>query len=328
MKTGRMIRLFTVTILVFGIFAADLRAADSLSLYIENDGRILKPNHSTDRHYTSGVKLVYGFQPDWQWLDDFGKWDFPFFPADGQSVETAAGFFVGQSIFTPDRIDQPIKRSPEDMKFAGWLYTGLFIQRATENVADQVELNVGVIGPSSRARQSQNCTHRMFGGVKPIGWDDQIDDEPAADFSWMRRQRLTGGWLAPKDNLDFLAEYGFTAGSVHCDAQFGLTGRLGLFNLPRDFGPGRLALPSGVLGRSVPMEKSAYLYVRATGRAVAYNRFLTGLVHEPFIGEFQVGAVYQHKSLEIGYSQTFLTRQFEHESGTDGYGALTLSWHF
>ena len=326
MKRNAWQRIFVAVIVFFCISGS--QADESLSLYVENDSQLLKPNHNTDRHYTSGVKLVYGFQPDWQWLEDFGNWEFPFFPADSGDVTTAAGFFLGQHIYTPDRIDEPAKRDPKDMKYAGWLYTGLFVQRATENVMDQVELNVGVIGPSSKAEQSQNCIHNFFNSDEAIGWEDQLEDEPAADFSWMRRQRLTDGWLAPKDNLDFIAEYGFVAGSVNCNAQFGLMARYGFLNLPADFGPGRLSLPSGVLGRSASMEKSAYLYARASARAVAYNRFLTGLSHEPLMGEFQIGAVYQHKSLEIGYSQTFLTRQFEHQGGVDSYGTLTLTFHF
>lgn len=329
MEKGRIPKFSAAFILLLaGVCLADSSSPQSLTLYVENDSGLFKPNHETDRHYTSGVKLVYGFRPDWQWLQDYGKWDFPFFPADSGPVTTAAGIFLGQNIYTPDHIEKPSRRQPKDMKYAGWLYTGLFVQRATENVMDQAELSIGVIGQSSRAEHSQKCIHKLFHSDKPIGWNQQIDDEPAADFSWMRRQRLTEGWLAPKDNMDFITEYGFTAGSVNCSAQVGLMGRWGFLNLPHDFGPGRYTLPMGVFGRTVPMERAAYLFARVSGRAVAYNRFLTGLSHEPFMGELQVGAVYQHNSLEIGYAQTFMTEAFKQQHGLDGCGTLTLTWHF
>lgn len=314
--------------IVFLLYAASLGESvwgGSISLYSENDSRLLKPNHNTDRHYTSGTKLVYGFQPDWQWLEDFGHWDFPFFPADSQEVATAAGLFLGQHIYTPDYISLPFKRRPEDMKYAGWLYTGLFIQRATDEVMDQVQLSVGVIGPASRAQQSQSCIHNLFNSDKAIGWDDQINDEAAVNLDWMRKQRLGGG----HENLDFIAEYGIAAGSVHCNAQVGLMGRWSLLGeLPRDFGPGRFAVPSGVLGRSASMPTAAYLFSRVSGKAVGYNRFLSGLDTRPLTGELQVGIAVQYKSMEASYSQTFLTHEYEEQYAVDGYGSFALSWHF
>ena len=48
-----------------------------LSGYWENDSRYLKPNGAADRHYTNGSKLVYAFEPNWQWLSDFGDWGLP-----------------------------------------------------------------------------------------------------------------------------------------------------------------------------------------------------------------------------------------------------------
>ena len=146
---------------------------DSLGLYLDNDGRWFKPNHNTDRHYTSGVKLVYGFQPNWQWLEDFGKWNFPFFPVDSQETAVAAGLFIGQNIYTPDRIDEPLKRHEKDMKYAGWLYTGLFIQRAAGPVMDQLELDVGMVGPSA-GRQAQNYTHRFWAIIRRLDGKNKL----------------------------------------------------------------------------------------------------------------------------------------------------------
>lgn len=314
------------TLYLFLLLSSCLQAGQSLSVYIENDTQKLQPNHKSDRHYTSGVKVVYGFEPEWEWLKDFAGWDFPFFPVGSEPAQTAAGIFFGQNIYTPDYPDEPERRDPEDMKFAGWLYTGMFIQRAAGDVMDHVELNVGIIGPSAHGEQLQNCTHELLNGEVAIGWEDQIEDEPAVDFSWMRRKRLTEQMSLAK--TDLIAEYGFTAGSVHRHLQAGIIGRYAICNLPADFGPGRLSLPAGVLGRSKSMERSAYLFARLAGRAVEHNRFLTGLDEEPFVGELQLGFVYQYKWMEIGYSQTFLTKEFDEQSGSDSFGAVNLSLYF
>jgi len=314
-------------LLLTGFGLAGLSAADTLSLYVDNDSRLLKPNHNTDRHYTSGVKLVYGFTPDWQWLEDYGDLDVPFFSAPEGPVHTAAGFFAGHHIYTPDWADKPEKRRPKDMRFAGWLYTGLFAQRANERIMDQTELNIGVIGPSAKGRQLQNCIHNLLDSGKPIGWDTQLSDRPAVNFSWTRKERLNGPLLKPTENVDFLSEYGFTAGSVFCHLQAGLVGRLGIFGLPKDWGPDRLELPSGAIQRAY-QDNGGYLFCRISGKAVGYNQFLTGLDPEPVVGQLQVGCVIQWKSLEVGYSQTFFTQEYKEQNAFDSYGALTVKWTF
>lgn len=319
---GKIVNSFTIICFLFGLFTAMAYPENAFSLYLENDSKGLKPNHDTDRHYTHGTKLLYVTEPGWQWLEDFAKWDF----GDDKPVDTAVGIFLGQNIYTPDNIGYPPHFNPKDRVYAGWLYGGLFAQRATKDLLDHVELNVGVIGPSSLAEEAQKNIHNMIDGARPVGWNTQLTDEPAVDFTYMRQCRLREGFFEPTEYTDFIAEYGFTAGSVNRFAQAGLTFRYG-FNLGDTFGPDRMAIPAGI-SRFRNENKSAFLFARISGRAVEYNRFLTGLDHEPLMGELQIGAVYRTGKFEIGYSQTFFTREFEEQSGEDSFGALTLTCIF
>jgi len=41
-----------------------------------------------------------------------------------------------------------------------------------------------------------------------------------------------------------------------------------------------------------------------------------------------VGCVIQLRSLELGYSQTYLTQEYKEQNYFDGYGALTVKWDF
>ena len=295
------------------------------SVYVDNDSRTLKPNHKTDRHYTHGTKFVYLFQPDWNWFRNFSDWNVA---APDESVDSMVGLFLGQNIYTPDYVDEPEKRSDEDRVFAGWLYSGIFAQRATDHKMEHLELNIGVIGPSSKAEQVQKAIHDILNSDDPIGWENQLDDEPALDVTYMRKERWLDGLLKPTENTDVIVEYGFTAGSVHRHAQAGVTFRYG-FNLGNTFGPGRLDLPSGISSlRKQDGVRSGYFFARASARAVEYNRFLTGLDTEPLVGEFQVGAVYHFKKFDIGYSQTFLTQEFEGQSGNDSFGSVFVTCQF
>ena len=304
--------------------AASLSAQDSFSIYWENDSRYIKPNGKSDRHYTNGLKLVYTAQPDWQWLKDFGDWDGA---ADAIAAEKAVGFFLGQNIYTPNHATDPALRKDKERVFAGWLYTGMFVQRRQADTLDHVELNVGVVGPSSQADSAQRCIHTMVHSKLPLGWESQLNDEPAADFTWVRKQRQTEGILAPTDHTDVITDIGFTAGSLHRNVEAGIMLRCG-GDLPNDFGPGRLALPSSTAARDRNAARSVYLFGRLAARAVEHDRFLSGLTPQPLVGLASAGIVCQLGDIEIAYSQTFMTPEFKEQDIADSYGALTLTWLF
>jgi len=309
---------------LFLMAGAVVSAQDTFSIYAENDSRYLKPDGNTDRHYTSGINLVYTTQPEWSWLKEFGDWGRTLPESD---KSTAAGFFLGQNIYTPNHSDKPELRSDKEHVFAGWLYTGMFVERRRQNTLDHLSLNVGVIGPSAKGKQVQQNIHNLLNSDGSIGWDDQLDDEPAANFSWVQKHRHTEGLLSPTEHTDVITDFGGTAGSVYVNAEAGVTLRLGV-SLPNDFGPGRLKTPTSAASRDAKNTSSFYLYSRLAGRAVAYDRFLTGLTHRPFVGLGTLGAVWRHKSWELAYAQTFFTEEFKEGDFNDSFGALTLTYLF
>lgn len=300
-------------------------AGTGWDIYWENDSRFAKPNGSTDRHYTNGLKFVYTTDniPKWGWTDYFGGWCFGDIPA--EEIAESLGLFLGQNIYTPSYVDEPARRPDEDMRFAGWLYGGLFLQRTGQTRLEHTEINLGVVGPSAKGRLIQNYMHELVGSDEPVGWEDQIDDEFAFDFSYYIKDKLDLPVLRPGKNFDVLMDYGLSAGSVHRHAELGLSVRYG-FNLD-DFGPGRLGLPVRRLDID-PSKQTCYIYLRTAGRAVEYNRFLKGLDKKPLVGSLQAGFIYRFKSFTFGYSQTFLTREFDEQNGQDSFGAITLSWVF
>lgn len=314
------VKLAKVILILLLFIRADSFAKESLDIYLDNDSRLLKPNGATDRHYTHGTRVVYLLDdvPEWGLLDHFGGWSF-----DNKEVDRKFGIFLGQNIYTPDDDEKPpARRSAEDMQFAGWLYTGFFMQRFNEDKLEHAELNLGVIGPSSLGENSQDCIHGLINSEKGK-WEDQIADELAVDLVYMIRERV--GSFGSSERFDVLAEYGFTAGSVHRHAEIGFILRYGV-NLEGDFGPGRLDFPISPSYHGEP--RASYLYLRLSGRAVEHNRFLTGLTEEPLVGALQLGLMHHYKSLNFGYSQTFYTQEFKEQKGNDSIGSLVLSWAF
>lgn len=323
-----------------GLDTAAARAAAlepvTFSVYWENDGSFVKPNHDTDRHYTNGAALSLAFQP--AWADDLAA-AMPFADAFGPA-DTGAGLTTGQLIFTPDnlRANGPI---PDDRPYAGYLYFGGYWQRSNATTLDHVQVDLGLVGPSTLAEDIQKWVHTWAdGAVEPNGWDHQLEDEFTYQLYLRRKWRIdldeTPARFEPHTfGVQLLPGVGVALGNVYRHVEAGATLRAG-YNLPDDFGPSRLADLGDATGQVHP-GWGAYGFLRATGRAVEHNLFLEGntgetrhrVDPEPLVGELQVGVALQYRrdlwSFEIVYSQTFLTEEFEHQDGTDAYGGLTLS---
>ena len=161
----------------------------------------------------------------------------------------------------------------------------------------------------------------------PSGWDDQINDEAAADFTWFTRRRADALTFKHTDKYDSHIEYGFTAGTVHRHAMMSILFRYG-FNLPNDFGPGRLEAPDCATRKVDNEGKNFYVFARVEGKFVQFDRFLTGLDTNPAVGMIQLGLAGQYKSLEISYSQTFLTREYSQQPSPDSFASLNLTYRF
>lgn len=297
----------------------------SISALIENDSKflnIVNPDHSTDRHYTNGVKVSFGRRTQRDFAESlFGESSFA---RKGEDLKTAIVGFAGQSIYTPDHIGMPALRDPEDMPFAGWLYGGVSLQRATKVDFENFEFSLGVIGSSSRAGETQRWIHQIFFAPDPKGWEQQLGDELAFNFRHQRKWKKIF-WEFDENSSELIPQAGFTVGTVHRNVNAGLLYRMG-YNLPDDFGPGRIEDTAAATGAVGERLTNFYVFARGGAKAVEHNRFLSGLQPEPVLFEGQVGIVLALCGLELGYSQTFMSDEFKGQGDSDSFSALTISY--
>ncbi len=325
-----------------------------LSAYWENDGAVaLKPWHATDRHYTNG----FGGTLTWQ-SDTAGDLLDRFLP-DSDGAAFGVGF--GHEIYTPANLlrNPP---APDDRPYAGYLYGSAFVQRQVDDADvshfDALRLDLGVVGPSAHAKGIQTAIHDTFTGDDPSGWSSQLGDEFTAQLQYQRKLRVEAGGFTLGDThfdgqLIPLAE--LNVGTVRRDVGASVMYRLGV-NLPDDFGPDQLrdvqsltgnptghATASGhPLGDDFDGRRgtwSVYGFGRLGGRYVEWNTFLDGsysrnpspsVDKEPWVGEaeagFVIGYVRGTHSFELGYATTWLTDEFEQQSGRDSYASVNLRW--
>jgi lipid A 3-O-deacylase len=306
-----------------------------ISLFWENDGTGAKIIDRTDRHYSNGLLFDMAWQPDW--ADDLAP-HMPFADAFGANPRTAFGFTIGHQIHTPEDIStsEPI---PDDWPYSGYVYASIYWQRESVRpnsipTADHFELDFGVVGPWAGGRNIQQGVHRAFSEPDINGWSNQLSNEPAINLTVRKKWRLTTGAYDNGVEVQCIPSTGFILGTVHRRLEGDVTVRFGM-NLPDDYGPPRLADVGIATGDGWSEGFGWYVFARGGARVVQYNMLLDGnqwkdslgVESLPLIGEAQIGAVVRLFDLiDIGYSQTFKTHEFESQSGSDAYGAWTISF--
>jgi hypothetical protein len=309
-------------------------------VYWENDGTILKPNNSQDRHYTNANAITLAHQPSW--AEDLAEQaESIAFDGDFAHTQSAAGYVIGHQMFTPQDItaEQLIE---DDRPYAGYLYGGAYWQRANDTTFDHLELNLGVVGPAARGQQLQNIVHRLADDRDPNGWDNQLSDEPTVQLFVRRRYRLPVHALwtqvqRPNFGVELLPKAELALGTVHRYAEGGVTLRAG-WKLPDDFGAGEIQELASATGLDDPRRGwGVYGFASAAGRIVEHNLFLAGnsftdshsVEEETLFGRVRAGLALQYRGVdwlfEGVFSQSFLTEAFEQQDSGDAFGQLRVS---
>ncbi len=324
-----------------------------------NDGwrtTILEENDSlyfnSDKHYTQGLRLSLlspVLQPN-GWTDDVfqlvGKIPTVFVNPNQTTspVRRRIAWVLGQSIFTPKNLDiKPPARS--DRPYAGWLYFGPSLLQETGNQLENIELDLGVVGPGAFGRQIQNDWHQFMGIHQARGWSNQIQNEPGGVLAYDRYWRIgvpfvhweSGG---VQDGVDIVPTAGGAVGNVFDYAQIGAQLRIG-HHLETDYGPVRIRPSlSGTdyfNGAHLGDDIGWYFFAGAAGRAVARNIFLDGnsfrtsahVEHKTFVGDLQAGAsVYWSDRVRLDLTVVRQSPQFVGQRSQDvlGTAAVSFSW--
>ena len=291
----------------------------------------------TDQYYTQGFKLAYlhtdNHVPDW--VKNLSET----IPALGYAVHAnRIGLQAGQDIYTPSDINSA-NLLPHDRPYAGWLYAGFIFQRlgltsSQRPVLENLQLNLGVIGPESLAEEAQAWAHNN----DPQGWTHQLKTEPGVALQYQRSWLFSPSAYDRARYLDFIPYTGLSLGNVDTSFRAGGIIRLGV-NLPDDFGQQTihsLTTTGGGWSGTRRAERSGfYVYVRAEGRAVGYSTFLNGnlwrdsnsVTPEPLVGEFAGGIALVLPRFEVTISGVYTTPEFTTQPEYHAYGSLGLKFN-
>jgi hypothetical protein len=311
---------------------------------------------NTDRFYTNGIKLSWispdmDYFRDLKWLQkktEFRKWvnriiDLLPFSKDPDMQRNIA-LSAGQKMFTPGDISRS-DLIVSDRPYAGWLYGSVAFHNKNDRVLNTLEIQAGLIGDWSLARETQNFVHGIRGINKAQGWDNQLNNEFGFALIYDRKKRVirrtdfSGRW-----GMDLITYYGGAAGTVFVHADAGAELRLG-WNLPTDFGTalirpaGDTDAPTDTMDpRYDPSGKrfSVHVFAAATGRLVLRDIFLDGntfshshsVSKELFVGDFVIGASLVYRKFKFSYAQVLRTKEFKAQKSGHDFGSISISYTY
>ncbi len=262
------------------------------------------------------------------------------------------GIHFGQNLYTPSDIELKFwELDPQDRPYAAWFYLGMYREVISESSAWlRYGLDVGVLGPSARGRETQRLVHQLpfLNAANPMGWQTQIRNEygiqlfaETTPFVWSANKNL--GWnYMDVLTLEVSPDLRLNAGNIFMNAQAGIHLRLGqvnpYFTRPRQnegINP-RIVRPPD----TTPEPRSErYFFWNVTGQAVGYNgtiegrhTALTPQVHErPFVYDTEAGVAHHGKKLFLSYSVVVRSSEVKELSSKfpqHRFGRFVITWEY
>lgn len=325
--------LLLTGLLVALLFSIGARAATGTIVVLdENDSDY----GYSDRDYTNGL---YG---SWTSVNSLGPGD-PYrgiaesvtLHSDDRSAGFRHGYFVGQSMFTPENLGLA-KPDPNDHPYGGWLFFGVRAYRTTADTLDRAQLEIGIVGPASGAENVQKAYHALIGAQHPNGWSAQLHNEPGIVLTEQRMWRVPLAHGHGFAGAEVIPQANISVGNVFTYAGVGATLRLGQ-SLCADWGPPRIE-PAAVGSDFVDYDALGsfgwYVFVGFEGRAIARNLFLDGNSFESsahvskrrFVGDLNAGVALRWQGVGIYGSITERTREFPAQRSDDQFLSIALSF--
>jgi hypothetical protein len=246
---------------------------------------------------------------------------------------------LGQIIQTPDDLSRtdPI---PDDVPYAAIL--------AVQNAwiaYDDHDLHAfgwlfGMIGPAAQGEPVQKGFHSLVGSAEPMGWANQMPNEPVFNFYYVRKHKVARARCA-----DLAVGMGASLGTVFTGGRATVESRIG-WNLPGGF----VRLPDPVLfGLSLEAvtpeanpRTAVYASVAWRATALVYTVLTDGSLwqdspsvdREALISALLVGLHFERPRWGVHFTWVFSTDSLDptvvisEPDTTLDYGTLTLDFRY
>ena len=253
----------------------------------------------SDKYYTNHTRLAFTLGAD-----------------GGQTVRESWFFSLGQEMYAPKDREARVP-DERDHPYAGYLYASVGKAVFSDDFAISPEIQIGVTGKHSYAKNIQRGYHELIDEVKPAGWDTQIHERFVVQANGDVRKRfaLLGDAGNGALGSDIIVRGFGGIGNLRGILSTGAELRVGI-NLPKDFGATGLRHSSSVVF-DPQVDFSLHGFFDLQADAILWDKTLTGnndsgadIYAYPFAAQASIGirAVYDCYMLTI--FQTFRTKDF------------------
>lgn len=277
-------------------------------IQFENDSAV-----DTDEKYTHGTRLDY-------------------------MQRTAKGMGIGcslmQNIYTPERHSRHANGG--EHPYAGVSALGGIIQGEGEQVGFTEELQLGVMGKHSYAKECQNNLHSACGMATWGGWKDQVPSEMVLQSS----TRVDFNVPLNTPHADGLVYFREEVGNLRMATGVGTAFRVGR-NLPQTnqvIGNRAGNVGAGALTRKYnPNALSYYLLAQAELDYVARDFSVDGgMFHHfdqtcsrvPWQGQLTLGAGVTHQGIDYFMGVVYNSKTYRTEDKEHMYGTFAVQWNW
>ncbi len=288
----------------------------------------------TDRYYTNGIQWSKEFKTTGE-IEDSPFWarrvhDKLKRKADvsGGELDVYRGILFSSTFYTPVDIEDP-DLITTDRPYAGWTRVSSLFSVHSTKVQHRLEASVGVVGELALGERQQKFAHKHLSpsSPTPLGWDHQLANEPALQFLYTFRRRVSP--IKVQHYFDLTPYLTAAAGNVMVSGGAGFTARLG-YNLPLGFAT---VIPSAGPDYGITGRFSIYLFVESEGRAVARYMFLDGnslanshsVDKKSAIAELKAGLAMRCGRWTFTYQELTRSEEFDLQDGRQKWGSVSLA---
>jgi lipid A 3-O-deacylase len=330
--SDRATQLLLATVLVVATVA---RADERSGAFVRIDNDTFT---GTDQEYTSGVQFGSTsatadsfddatFAPRLRWANAVLRRLQP-----KGFEENNVTWTIGQRMFTPEDWSRE-EPEPLDRPYAGVLFAGLTYNGRDSHSMHSTSIEVGIVGPSALAQQTQELVHRLGDDNHFLGWDHQLNDEPVFRVLHERFRRWD---LRPARRFgDVTTHYGGSVGNLSTFANAGAELRIGR-SLPDNFGTattfsyGQESAPTRWGG--APSRPTIHGYVAVDARVVLHDITLDGntwresasVEREPYVAELTLGIALNWREWQATLGTVYRTKEYETQDREASFGTLTF----
>lgn len=321
----------------------------------ENDSFPSASRNGSDRFYTNGIRISRSRQGEGIGFLNTVL-DKLWFSSHAESSDlfcSRSGFRFGHQFYTPQTIVST-QLDVNDRPYAGFVYGAITLGKASRpeaglngsaTVLRTAELQFGVVGPAAGARGIQSEWHRvtLIDAPTPLGWHNQIPNEPVVNVNLTAARRMQFGKY-----FDLVPQIDVGMGTVFTGGKVRATLRVG--NYLKSFPYNRIhpkvqikpmaAQNALSAGRPGPHPRFTWwLFAGVEGEIVLHDIFLDGTVFsdshsvdkKTFRTILTTGLHLEYRKYEVDLMWVTHSKEFETQAiGIDRheYLSINLGWKF